>query len=129
MVVALGSWAYVQQRSGNVAAPPPAEEAAGDLAAALVTDALLQRERGAAEGAPWRVTEANSTDTIMVVDIEAERPDEALDIAEEIVAPLANSYEEVLIYVRAYDRTTDTSVRRIRWTPNEGYVETTYSEQ
>lgn len=128
LAVALGAWAYLPRTSGNVAPAPSSEEAAGEVAAALLTDALLQRERGAPEGMVWRVTQANSTDTIMVIDIEAERPDESLEIAEEIVAPLANSYSEVLIYVRATDQNNDDSVRRVRWTPDDGYIETTYGD-
>ena len=128
LAVALGACAYVQ-RSRNVATPPSPGEEAGGAAAALLADALLQSDRGPANGMAWRVTEANATDTIMVVDIEAARPDESRAIAEEIVAPLADSYEEVLIYIRAYDRTVDARVRRISWTPNGGYVETSYSER
>jgi hypothetical protein len=65
----------------------------------------------------------------MIVDVEADQPNEALVIAEEIIAPLAASYVEVVVYVRSQDRTDDDSVRRIQWTPSGGYVETTYSDQ
>jgi hypothetical protein len=65
----------------------------------------------------------------MVIDVEAERPEDALGIAEEVVAPLADSYVEVVIYVRGRDQTDDDSVRRVQWTPDTGYVETTYSDR
>lgn len=129
LIVALGAWVYMQRTSGTVAPTPSSEEVASDAAAALVTDALLQRDRGAGDDMAWRVREANSTDTIMVVDVEAERPEESRAIAEEIVAPLADSYQEVLVYVRAADGTNDDVVRRIRWTPEDGYVEATYGDQ
>ena len=129
LIVALGAWAFVLRRADDVSAPPSSEEAAGDTAAALVTGALLERGRGSADGLPWRVREANSTDGIMVIDVEAERPDESMAIAEEIVAPLADTYQEVLIYVRAIDQAADDRVRRIRWTPEDGYVETAYGSQ
>ncbi|MDA1185564.1 MAG: hypothetical protein O2930_13095 [Acidobacteria bacterium] len=129
LIVALGAWAYLLRPSESAPVAPSSGEAAGDVAAALVTDALLRRDRLASEEMAWRVTQANSTDTIMVIDVEAERPDESLAIAEEIVAPLADSYLEVLIYVRAPDQTSDDRVRRVRWTPDDGYIETTYSDQ
>jgi len=62
----------------------------------------------------------------MVVDVEADRPELALDIAGEIVEPLRGKYDEVLIYVRPTGNPGATVVRRIQWTPHEGFVESTY---
>ena len=49
---------------------------------------------------PWVVTRATSARHAMVIDVEADRPEQAQAIAEEIVAPLRDRYEEVLVYVR-----------------------------
>ncbi len=129
LAVALGVWAYTLQPPKDVAMPPSPEFTAGDVAATVLTNALRNGESRSPDGTSWRVTQANSTVDVMVVDIEAERPDEALAIAKEVVAPLADSYVEVVIYVRALDQTDDDSVRRVQWTPGTGYIETTYSDR
>ena len=129
LAVALGMWAYMHQPSSDVEAPPSPEATAGDVAATVLAEALLNSEQVSTDELAWRVTQANSTADVMIVDVEAERPNEALAIAEEIVAPLTDSYVEVVVYVRSLDRTDDDSVRRIQWTPRGGYIETTYSDQ
>jgi hypothetical protein len=79
------------------------------------------------EGAPeWAVTRAMSAHHAMVLEIEAVHPERARNIAAEVVAPLRDRYEEVLIYVRAVDTAADPVVRRIQWTPRGGYVEHDY---
>src|ERR1041384_285833 len=75
---------------------------------------------------PWVVTRATSARRAMVIDVEADKPEEARRIAEEIVAPLRAKYEEVLIYVRAIGSPADGLTRRIEWTPRAGFVETAY---
>jgi len=75
---------------------------------------------------PWVVTRATSARRAMVIDVEADRPQDARGIAEEIVAPLRTKYEEVLIYVRAIGSPADGLTRRIEWTPSSGFVETAY---
>ena len=129
LAVGLGVWAYTLQPSSDVAVPPTDEATAGDIAAGVLTNAL--RNGGAPSDVefPWRVTQANSTVDVMVIDVEAERPEDALAIAEEVVAPLADSYVEVVIYVRGRHQTDDDSVRRVQWTPGAGYVETRYSDR
>ena len=129
LAVALGVQAYVRRPQRDVAVPPSPEVTAGQTAATALTDALRNAEGRSLDGMAWRVTQANMAGDVMVIDVEAERPDEARAIAEEVVAPLADSYLEVLIYVRGRDGTADGSVRRVHWTPDVGYVETTYSEQ
>ena len=129
LAVALGVQAYVLRRERDVAARPSPEVTAGQTAARVLTDALRNAGERSPGGMAWRVTQLNAANDVMVVDVEAERPEEARTIAQEIVAPLADSYLEVLIYVRGRDGTADGSVRRVHWTPDTGYVETTYSEQ
>src|SRR4051812_24946611 len=48
---------------------------------------------------PWIVTRATSARRAMVIDVEADMPENARNIAEELVAPLRPKYEEVLVYV------------------------------
>jgi hypothetical protein len=75
---------------------------------------------------PWVVTRATSARRAMVIDVEADKPESARVIAEELVAPLRPKYEEVLIYVRPIGNPANAVTRRIEWTPRGGFVETTY---
>ena len=75
---------------------------------------------------PWVVTRATSARRAMVIDVEADKPQDARGIAEEIIAPLRAKYEEVLIYVRPIGSPADGLTRRIEWTPRVGFVETAY---
>ena len=75
---------------------------------------------------PWVVTRATSARRAMVIDVEADKPESARSIAEELVAPLRTKYEEVLIYVRPIGSPANAVTRRIEWTPRGGFVETTY---
>ena len=59
----------------------------------------------------------------MVVTVAAERPDRARTIAEQIVLPVRQHYEEILVYVQAVDTKSDPLVRRIDWTPRAGFQE------
>ncbi len=76
----------------------------------------------------WTVTKTTSANYTMVVEVDAVRLDQALKIAEEIVAPVrVRGYQEVLVYVhpmRPHDETTE--IRRVQWTPRGGYVQTDY---
>ena len=129
LAVVLGVRAFVLRSQRDVVVQPSPEVTAGQTAATVRTDALRNGERGSPDGMAWRVTQANAADDVIVLDVEADRPDEARRIAQEIVPQLADSYLEVLIYVRGRDGTDDDSVRRVHWTPDAGYVETTYSGQ
>jgi hypothetical protein len=62
----------------------------------------------------------------MVIDVEADKPQDARSIAEELIAPLRAKYEEILIYVRPIGSPADALTRRIEWTPSGGFVETSY---
>jgi hypothetical protein len=75
---------------------------------------------------PWIVTRATSARRAMVIEVEADKPQDARRIAEELVAPLRAKYEEVLIYVRPIGNPADALTRRIEWTPSGGFVETSY---
>ena len=75
---------------------------------------------------PWVVTRATSARRAMVIDVEADKPQDARSIAEELIAPLRAKSEEVLIYVRPIGNPADALTRRIEWTPSGGFVETSY---
>jgi hypothetical protein len=75
---------------------------------------------------PWVVTRATSARRAMVIDVEADKPEDARNIAGELVEPLRAKYEEVLIYVRPIGSPANTLTRRIEWTPRGGFVETSY---
>jgi hypothetical protein len=76
--------------------------------------------------APWIVTRATSARHAMVMDVEADNPENARNIAEELIAPLRAKYEEILVYVRPIGSPTSAITRRIEWTRRDGFVETTY---
>ena len=75
----------------------------------------------------WTVTSAYSAHHMMVVEVETELPDTARQIAAQVVEPLKDRYDEVLIYIRT-PRTPKDELpeRRIQWTRRTGYVETIY---
>jgi hypothetical protein len=74
----------------------------------------------------WTVKRAFSAHHVMVVDVETDRPAEARRIAIQIVEPVRDRYEEVLIYVRKPGTLGELATRRVQWTPREGYVEAIY---
>ncbi|HVG56786.1 MAG TPA: hypothetical protein VM846_20275 [Vicinamibacterales bacterium] len=76
----------------------------------------------------WAVIKATSAEHMMVMDVEAERIEEARGIAIQIVEPVKDRYDEILIYVRQPGARVPT-VRRIQWTPRGGYTETSYSDR
>lgn len=77
----------------------------------------------------WTVTKATSAHHMMVVDIDAERLDEARGIAIQIVEPVrTHGYDEILIYVRQPGM-REPAVRRIQWTPRGGYVESSFADR
>lgn len=69
----------------------------------------------------WTVKRAYSAHHTMVVEVDAEHPSEALAIARELVEPLRNRYDEVLVYTREPD--APDAARRVQWTPRGGYIE------
>ena len=75
---------------------------------------------------PWIVTRATSAERAMVIDVEADEPQNANSIAIEIVKPLGQKYEEVLIYVRPIGSPAHSSVHRVQWTARGGFVTTAY---
>jgi hypothetical protein len=102
---------------------PPPPRAPTDL-----TRALNNVDRGHSGGMPiWTVVSATSAHHVMVVDVEAIRPESARQIATQIVEPLRDRYEEVLVYFHKPGRAKSFAERRIQWTPRGGYVEAIYN--
>jgi hypothetical protein len=121
-LAAIGSFAALVEYSARPR-PTPTPPAVNDLVRALnkmaTPSPFARHER-------WIVTRATSARRAMVIDVEADKPQDARSIAEEIVAPLRSRYEEVLVYVRPIGSPRNTLTRRIEWTPNGGFVESSY---
>jgi len=122
-LAAFGLFAALIEWSARPPRPAPTPPAVTDLVRALNK---LQASSTSAGHEPWTVTRATSAHRAMVIDVEADKPQDARQIATEIVDPLRARYEEVLIYVRPTGNPADATVRRIQWTPHDGFVESTY---
>jgi hypothetical protein len=103
--------------------PTPTPPALTDLVRALNK---MQTPSPFAKHEPWIVTRATSARRAMVIDVEADAPEDAQKIAREIVEPLRAKYEEVLVYIRPIGSPLNAVTRRIEWTPGGGFVETAY---
>jgi hypothetical protein len=121
-LAALGSFAALVEYSARPR-PTPTPPAVTQLVRALNK---MRTPSPFARHEPWTVTRATSARRAMVIDVEADKPEEARKIAEEIVAPLRAKYEEVLVYVRPIGSPPNTATRRIEWTPRGGFIETSY---
>jgi hypothetical protein len=120
-LAAFGLFAALIEWSARPPRPAPTPPAVTDL-----VRALNRLEPSGARHKAWTVTRATSAHRAMVIDVEADKPEQAREIAADIVDPLRGKYEEVLIYVRATGNPADAIVRRIQWTPHDGFVETSY---
>jgi maltose-binding protein MalE len=104
----------------------PAEKVASTLARTLSKAA---RESAHSPRTGWVVSKATSAERTMVIDVEAERLEQARGIAVQLVEPVrSHGYQEILIYVRQPGRRIPV-VRRIQWTPRGGYVESEYADR
>ena len=119
---ALGLFAALVEWSARPR-PIPTPPALTDLVRALNK---MQTPSPFAKREPWIVTRATSARRAMVIDVEADVPEDAGKIAREIVEPLRAKYEEVLVYVRPVGSPLNAVTRRIDWTPGGGFVETAY---
>jgi len=119
---ALGLFAALVEWSARPR-PIPTPPALTDLVRALNK---MQAPSPFAKREPWIVTRATSARRAMVIDVEADVPEDAGKIAREIVEPLRAKYEEVLVYVRPVGSPLNAVTRRIEWTPGGGFVETAY---
>jgi hypothetical protein len=124
VVVLMAGVTFLMRAPAQNAEPP--DRGTSRLARALTRAAV---DRAPTPRIGWVVTKATSAEHMMVVDVEAERIDEARGIAVQIVEPVrSHGYDEILIYVRQPGR-RDAAVRRVQWTPRGGYVVTAYSDR
>jgi hypothetical protein len=70
-------------------------------------------------GPEWTVTGSMGTHHMLIVHVEAQPSADLKKIGRAVVTPVAGQFDEVLIYVRSGKST----MRRIQWTPQRGYVE------
>jgi hypothetical protein len=122
-LAAFSLFAALIEWSARPPRPAPTPPAVTDLVRALNR---LESSSPSAKHEPWTVTRATSAHRAMVIDIEADMPEDARQIANDIVDPLRAKYEEVLIYVRPTGNPVNGIVRRIQWTPHDGFVESSY---
>jgi hypothetical protein len=68
----------------------------------------------------WRTLSHESHFAVLVVNVEANDLNDAESIARRFVASERQTFEEILVYVRA-ESTDGEKVRRIRWTAQSGF--------
>jgi hypothetical protein len=131
VLFALASLAVVALFGTALLRPPrnPAQPTAAAKGAADLTRALGRVEVGSGRlrMPAWTVVGATSAHHVMVIDVEAQRPEQARAIAVQLVEPLRDRYEEVLVYVRRPGTSEELAARRIQWTPRSGYTEMVYT--
>jgi hypothetical protein len=85
----------------------------------LFVAGLYQSASVRPRGPEWTVTGSMGTHHMLIVNVDAQPSADLKKIGRAVVTPVAGQYDEVLIYVR----TGKSTVRRIQWTPQHGYVE------
>jgi len=70
-------------------------------------------------GPRWTITGSMGTHHMLVVNVTAHPSASLRDIGRSVVDPVRGQYDEILNYVRSGKST----LRRIQWTPQHGYVE------
>jgi hypothetical protein len=115
---------------GILLRPAPRHTTAAEKATSTLARTINNTARDAATTPRigWAVTKATAAQHMMVVEVDAERLDDATGIAVQIVEPVRSKYDEILIYVRQPGRSIP-AVRRIQWTARGGYMETTYTDR
>jgi hypothetical protein len=121
---ALGLFAALLQWSGS---RPPSITPQLDGVDALSREINIARLASThPERRRWTARKSRGALREMVVEVAAERPERAREIAEQIIGPAQHRYVEILVYVRGTDERRNPRVRRIEWTPRGGYHETSY---
>lgn len=124
LLVTLGAFLFMSERPATSPRPSSAAASASTLAR-ILSDA--RESSPTALSNSWRVIEANSAHNVLVVEVEAERLEDAREIAEEVVEPVrSRGYLEVLVYIRPAGGGDEAAMRRVQWTPEGGFVETIY---
>lgn len=90
----------------------------------LLKELNASRAPSLKEGESWVVTKVTSAHHMLVVNVDADRLEDAQAIAAEIVVPVRDrKFEEILVYVRQSHSKKVYADRRVQWTPNGGYSE------
>jgi hypothetical protein len=90
----------------------------------LLKELNAARASSLKEGESWVVTKVTSAHHILVVNVDADRLENAQAIAAEIVAPVRDrKFDEILVYVRQMHSRKGYADRRVQWTPQSGYSE------
>jgi hypothetical protein len=124
MVAALAGVGYLLR-------PDPRLKESADNTSSLLARRLNKtaRDLSSTPRVGWVVTKATSAQHMMVVNVDAERLEQARGIAIQIVDPVrSRGYDEILVYVRQPGRRVP-AVRRVQWTPRGGFVETTFVDR
>ena len=75
------------------------------------------------EGESWVVTKVTSAHHMLVVNVDADRLENAQAIATEIVEPVRDrKFDEVLVYIWQKDSRKKYADRRVLWTPKGVYT-------
>jgi hypothetical protein len=75
----------------------------------------------------WTVTRAYSAHHMLVVEVRVDGTADTSSVAAQVVEPVADRYEEILIYVRDPDQAADDfPARRVQWTRRGGYATLEY---
>jgi hypothetical protein len=72
-------------------------------------------------GQGWRVVNTTSAHRMMVVEVETHRVNEAVAIAQQVVNPVRDRYDEILVFFFEPDASPRRASLRIQWTPRGGY--------
>jgi len=90
----------------------------------LLRELSVARASQFKEGEAWVVTKVTSAHHVLLVNIDAERVDNARTIAAEIVSPVKDrGFDEILVYVWRIQKHKPFADRRVQWTPKGGYTE------
>lgn len=95
---------------------PAAEEHRGSR---LSTEMLLDNEE-------YSILEMATAHGAFTIEVEVDSDADTLSIAEQLIAPIATQYVEILVYF--YDRAGEGELplSRVQWTNNEGFTEVDY---
>ena len=110
------NWAVRREPTATVSAHGPVAAAADP---ARVGEPLLVNQG-------WHIRNMATAHGAFVIEVEAEDPSQTATIARELIEPIQDDYDEILVYVNKLGDESDLPARRVQWTPSAGYVEITY---
>ena len=77
------------------------------------------------EPAPrWSVTRRVSAHRALVMDVQTAHPEDAVAIARQLCGPESARFDEILVFF--YGAGSHDMLRRVQWTPQQGFVEDVY---